>query len=165
MKAMIQRRTHEAPPNQLQIISMTLQSGEDLIVGNRLRQILVDARKHACLRELHGLTPSDRPHTVAILQAAFAHPFFMPDERKIDPTFLYRDTTTAQEKNSDITTATCHYKPLFGQGDSDTSVVVGVARYGEAVIDSERHVRAGSIPRRRPGVRCSRRERLRQIRK
>ena len=57
------------------------------------------------------------------------------DERKIDPTFLYRDTATAQEKQSDITTATCHYKPLFGQGDADTSVVVGIARYGEAVID------------------------------
>jgi hypothetical protein len=37
---------HEPRPNQLQIISMTLQSGEDLIVGNRLRQILSDARKH-----------------------------------------------------------------------------------------------------------------------
>jgi uncharacterized pyridoxal phosphate-dependent enzyme len=38
---------HEPRPNQLQIISMTLQSGEDLIVGNRLRQILADARKQA----------------------------------------------------------------------------------------------------------------------
>jgi mannose-6-phosphate isomerase-like protein (cupin superfamily) len=57
------------------------------------------------------------------------------DERQIDPTFLYRDTSTAREKTSDLTTATCHYKPLFGQGDPDTSVVVGVARYGEAVID------------------------------
>ena len=57
------------------------------------------------------------------------------DDRKIDPTYLYRDTRTAAEKPSDITTATCHYKPLFGKGDPDTSVVVGVARYGEAVID------------------------------
>ena len=56
-------------------------------------------------------------------------------DRTIDPTFLYRDTSTVAEKPSDITTATCHYKPLFGQGDSDTSVVVGVARFGEAVID------------------------------
>jgi uncharacterized pyridoxal phosphate-dependent enzyme len=38
---------HEAQPNQLQIISMTLQAGEDLTVGNRLRQILENARKHA----------------------------------------------------------------------------------------------------------------------
>ena len=57
------------------------------------------------------------------------------DDRKIDPTYLYRDTATAAKKPSDITTATCHYKPFFGKGDPDTSVVVGVARYGEAVID------------------------------
>ena len=34
-------------PNVLQIISMTLQPGEDLIVGNRLRQILDKARKQS----------------------------------------------------------------------------------------------------------------------
>jgi seryl-tRNA(Sec) selenium transferase len=34
-------------PNHLQIISMTLQPGEDLIVGNRLRQILDKARKQS----------------------------------------------------------------------------------------------------------------------
>jgi seryl-tRNA(Sec) selenium transferase len=37
----------EAPPNQLQIVSMTLREGEDLTIGNRLRQILGDARKHS----------------------------------------------------------------------------------------------------------------------
>jgi seryl-tRNA(Sec) selenium transferase len=39
-----QRREH---PNHVQIISMTLQPGEDLIVGNRLRQILDKARKQS----------------------------------------------------------------------------------------------------------------------
>jgi L-seryl-tRNA(Ser) seleniumtransferase len=34
-------------PSRMQIISMTLQPGEDLIVGNRLRQILEAARKQA----------------------------------------------------------------------------------------------------------------------
>jgi len=34
-------------PPRMQIISMTLQPGEDLIVGNRLRQILNKARKQA----------------------------------------------------------------------------------------------------------------------
>ena len=57
------------------------------------------------------------------------------EERKIDPTFLYRATSSVQAKKSDLTTSTCHYKPLFGQGDSDTSIVVSVARYGEATID------------------------------
>jgi L-seryl-tRNA(Ser) seleniumtransferase len=32
-------------PNRLQIISMTLQEGEDLLVGKRLRDILSEARK------------------------------------------------------------------------------------------------------------------------
>jgi L-seryl-tRNA(Ser) seleniumtransferase len=36
---------HEAPKNQLEIVSMTLQEGEDLIVGKRLREILNEAAK------------------------------------------------------------------------------------------------------------------------
>lgn len=40
-------KKHEAPPNQLEIVSMTLQPGEDLIVGRRLREILnTAARAH-----------------------------------------------------------------------------------------------------------------------
>src|SRR5437763_10626848 len=56
-------------------------------------------------------------------------------ERKVDPTFLHRNLASIVEKKSDLSTATCHYKPVFGAGDSDTSVVMGVARFGEAVID------------------------------
>ena len=63
-----------------------------------------------------------------ILQAADEH-------RRVDPTFLHRNLAAAHEQKSDITTSSCHYKPLFGAGDSQTSIVVGVARYGEAVVD------------------------------
>ncbi len=72
---------------------------------------------------------------VALLIGIFGAPLLHANDRKIDPTFLYRDTPAVGEKKSDITTKTCHYRALFGQGDSDTSAVVGVARYGEAVID------------------------------
>lgn len=41
------KRHHRSQPNPLQIISMTLQPGEDLIVGNRLRQVLNKARKQS----------------------------------------------------------------------------------------------------------------------
>lgn len=64
-------------------------------------------------------------------------------ERKIDPTYLYRDANATSEKPSDITSPTCHYKPMFGQGDSQTSIVVGVSRYGEVVIDA--HGSCGSV--------------------
>jgi uncharacterized pyridoxal phosphate-dependent enzyme len=41
------KKAQLARPNQLQIISMTLQPGEDLLVGNRLRRILETARKRS----------------------------------------------------------------------------------------------------------------------
>ncbi len=56
-------------------------------------------------------------------------------EREIDPTFLYRDSNTAPEKSADVTTATCHYHPLFGVGEKQTSVLGSVARYGVVDID------------------------------
>jgi mannose-6-phosphate isomerase-like protein (cupin superfamily) len=56
-------------------------------------------------------------------------------ERKVDPTFLHRHLGSAPEKPSDLSTAACHYMPLFGSGDSETSVVAGVVRFGEAIVD------------------------------
>jgi L-seryl-tRNA(Ser) seleniumtransferase len=38
---------HEAPKDQLEIVSMTLEAGEDLIVGRRLREILNGARSQS----------------------------------------------------------------------------------------------------------------------
>jgi len=90
------------------------------------------------LRERWNLVHPSQRYTAAFIGLLSGIFFVSPlhaDHRQIDPTYLYRDTTTAVEKPSDITTATCHYKPLFGKGDPDTSVVIGVARYGEAVID------------------------------
>jgi uncharacterized pyridoxal phosphate-dependent enzyme len=40
---------HEPPKNQLEIVSMTLQAGEDLIIARRLREILNGARVNARL--------------------------------------------------------------------------------------------------------------------
>jgi mannose-6-phosphate isomerase-like protein (cupin superfamily) len=74
--------------------------------------------------------------TLVVLSVlALCSPVFHAEDRQIDPTWLYRNTSAVGEKPSDITTPTCHYKPLFGAGDRDTSAVVGVARYGEVVVD------------------------------
>ena len=56
-------------------------------------------------------------------------------DRKIDPTFLHRSIGAVREVAAGITTANCHYKPLFGTGDADALPASGVARFGELVID------------------------------
>jgi mannose-6-phosphate isomerase-like protein (cupin superfamily) len=55
-------------------------------------------------------------------------------ERTVDPTFLHRYIPEVREK-ADMSTSTCHYKPLFGEGDSQAGVPRGVARFGEIKID------------------------------
>jgi mannose-6-phosphate isomerase-like protein (cupin superfamily) len=57
-------------------------------------------------------------------------------ERTVDPTFLHRYLPDVREQRSDVTTATCHYKPVFGAGDSQAAVTRGVARFGEIAIDA-----------------------------
>lgn len=56
-------------------------------------------------------------------------------DRPVDPTFLYRHLSDAPFRKADVTTETCRYRPLFGEGDSETSIVKGVARYGEIVVE------------------------------
>jgi len=55
-------------------------------------------------------------------------------DRKVDPTFLRRNLAAINEKPSDLTSATCYYKPVLGEGDADASALVGIARFGEAII-------------------------------
>jgi mannose-6-phosphate isomerase-like protein (cupin superfamily) len=56
-------------------------------------------------------------------------------ERRVDPTFLHRFVPGLQEKASDLSTASCHYRPVFGEGDSDAATLRGIARYGEVTVD------------------------------
>ena len=74
--------------------------------------------------------------SLALLLSAVCAPLLHGEDRQIDPTWLYRNTETVPEKQSDVTTATCHYKPLFGEGDADRSIVVGGARYSEVTVDA-----------------------------
>jgi mannose-6-phosphate isomerase-like protein (cupin superfamily) len=67
-------------------------------------------------------------------------------ERTVDPTFLHRYLPDVSEQKSDITTATCHYKPAFGVGDSQPRVPRGVARFGEIDVDAGGNCEAASYP-------------------
>ena len=57
-------------------------------------------------------------------------------DRAVNPTFIRRSLSAAIVKPSDLTAPGCRFKPLFGAGDTETAVVRGVARFGEATVDA-----------------------------
>ena len=73
---------------------------------------------------------------VAILLVFLAAIVIWADERQVDPTFLHRSLADLQEKSSNLTTPTCHYKPVFGEGVPGASILKGIARFGEVTLDS-----------------------------
>jgi mannose-6-phosphate isomerase-like protein (cupin superfamily) len=58
-------------------------------------------------------------------------------QRSVDPTFLHRYVPDLAAKPAEVSTNTCQYKPIFGAGDSVTSIVKGVARYGEMLVAAQ----------------------------
>lgn len=58
-------------------------------------------------------------------------------ERAVDPTFLRRHVPDLPYSKSDLTTANCRYKAIFGEGDSHASIAKGVARFGQVELDPE----------------------------
>ena len=60
----------------------------------------------------------------------------LAQERKTDPTFLHRYVPGLKEMAVDVTTPTCHYKPIFGAGDQDARILRGILRYGEMTVDA-----------------------------
>ncbi len=69
---------------------------------------------------------------VLVLAASFC---LSAQDRPVDPTFLRRFVPDLKEKASDLTTPTCHYKPIFGEGDPAAKNLRGIVRFGEAVVD------------------------------
>ncbi len=52
-----------------------------------------------------------------------------------EPTFLRRSVADIVEQSADLSTATAHYKPIFGVGDPNAQNVKGVLRFGELTIE------------------------------
>ena len=64
-------------------------------------------------------------------------PYELPaQERQVDPTWLHRYVPSLSETHIDLTSPTCHYKAIFGEGDSENRIMRSVARFGEAALDA-----------------------------
>ncbi len=82
----------------------------------------------------------------------YAIPFFMAAslcaaQRTVDPTWLHRSVAQIAEKPADLSTDTCHYQPIFGEGDSEARIVRSVARFGEVKVDPHGACQPVTYPR------------------
>jgi len=57
-------------------------------------------------------------------------------ERKVNPTWLHR-YVPALAKSTDLSSAACKYKPIFGEGDASGDSLPSVARFGEETLDHQ----------------------------
>ena len=92
---------------------------------NRERRILKNLLLFALLLA-HGLRAKDRP---------------------VDPTWLHRYVPGLAEARTDLSSQTCHYRPIFGESDKDNQSLQTVARFGEVTLDAHGNCRTVSYDR------------------
>ncbi len=64
-------------------------------------------------------------------------------DRKVDATWLHRYVPSLSETKTELSSATCHYKPIFGAGDPDNRILRSVSRFAEVSVDAQG--RCGSV--------------------
>ena len=62
-------------------------------------------------------------------------------ERKVSPTWLHRYVPGLTEQHTDFSSNSCHYAPVFGEGDAESHALQSIARFGEVRVDGH-----GSCP-------------------
>jgi mannose-6-phosphate isomerase-like protein (cupin superfamily) len=68
-------------------------------------------------------------------------------ERKVEPTWLYRDVAMLADHRVDFSTDTCRYIPIFGEGDVNAKVPKSVVRFGEVTVAPHGGCQAVEYPR------------------
>ena len=60
----------------------------------------------------------------------------LAQERRVDATWLHRYLPEVSQKINNLSSTTCHYKPIFGEGDADGRILRTVTRFGEVSLDA-----------------------------
>jgi 6-phosphogluconolactonase len=110
-------------------------SGTLLLAANQDSDSVVSFRIN---QETGVLTPTGQtcrvPTPVCLTMVANDAPTYAA-KASTEPVFLHRPAAQRREQSVDLSTATAHYSPLFGVGDSDSGVVKGIERFGELKIE------------------------------
>jgi mannose-6-phosphate isomerase-like protein (cupin superfamily) len=59
----------------------------------------------------------------------------LAQERSVEPTWLHRDVSALREHPSDLSSSSCHYSPIFGEGDDESRFPLSIARFGELTVN------------------------------
>ena len=73
--------------------------------------------------------------TVLLLFSMLLAPTLLAQERPTDPTWLHRYIPELSETKVGLSSPTCHYRAIFGEGDKDHRSLQTVARFGEVTLD------------------------------
>jgi len=73
--------------------------------------------------------------------------FLRAQDRPIDPTWLHRYVPDLTETKADLTSQSCHYLPMFGEGDKDNRSLQTVTRFGEVALDAHGNCQTVSYDR------------------
>ena len=71
----------------------------------------------------------------------------LAQERSVEPTWLHRDVASLRERSSDLSSSSCHYTPIFGEGDDESRFPLSIARFGELTVDPQGVCPAVAYPR------------------
>jgi mannose-6-phosphate isomerase-like protein (cupin superfamily) len=71
----------------------------------------------------------------------------LPQERTVEPTWLYRNVSALTEHQIDLSNESCHYIPIFGEGDAQPDVPKSVIRFGRLTVAPNGNCPVVSYPR------------------
>ena len=83
---------------------------------------------------------------VALLVLATS-PSLRGQERRIAPTWLHRYVPDIREQHTDVASGSCHYTPIFGEGDAQARALQSVTRFGELSVDGRGACQPVEYPR------------------
>jgi mannose-6-phosphate isomerase-like protein (cupin superfamily) len=71
-----------------------------------------------------------------VLFSLLLAPWLRAQDRPVDPTWLHRRVADLVETKADLTSETCHYRAMFGEGDTDNRSLTTVTRFGEVSLEA-----------------------------
>lgn len=70
-----------------------------------------------------------------LLLVFFLSSNLLSQDWKIDPTWLHRYVPNQTDVSAGVASSACHYKAIFGEGDSQHSKLLSVSRFAEVMVE------------------------------